>query len=109
MAESCFYVFDSHSKDENGNISAVGTTILLKLESLSSLKNYILSVYYANYLMTLSFKIQFIRVSYTLHARNKIRNSIKNRRKNSVTKWKYYANLEPQKKYKEREFKKNLN
>ena len=26
----CFYVFDSHSKDGNGNISAAGTAFLLK-------------------------------------------------------------------------------
>ena len=38
----CFYVFDSLNKDENGNVSAAGTKVLLKFESLSSLENYIL-------------------------------------------------------------------
>ena len=30
----CFYAFDSHSKDVNEHISAAGTAVLLKLESL---------------------------------------------------------------------------
>ena len=35
------YLFDSHSKDENDNLSSSGTAILLKFDSLYSLKNYI--------------------------------------------------------------------
>ena len=53
MRKECFYVFDSYRKDKNGNISAADTAVLLKLESLSSLQNYIVSVFYPNYAMTL--------------------------------------------------------
>ena len=33
------YLFDSHSKDENDNLSNSGTAVFLKLDSLHSLKN----------------------------------------------------------------------
>ena len=42
----CFYVFDSHSKNGNGNISTAG--IAVKFESLSLPENYTRTVYYAN-------------------------------------------------------------
>ena len=48
----CLFVFDSRSKENNDNIPAAGTAALLKFESLSLLENYITSVYYANYPMT---------------------------------------------------------
>ena len=51
----CFYVFDSHSKDENGNVSAAGTAVLLKFESLSLLESYMVSVYYSDSLLSNSF------------------------------------------------------
>ena len=76
-------MFNSHSKDETFNISVACTAALLKFESLSSPENYIVSVYYANYLMTLYFQIQFIRVSCTLHARL---GTQKTRRTNSTMK-----------------------
>ena len=53
----CLFVFDSSSKENNDNIPAAGTAALLKFESLSLLENYITSVYYANYPMTLQFQI----------------------------------------------------
>lgn len=53
MKKECFHVFDSHRKDKNGNVSAADTADLLKLESLSSLQNYKVSVFYPNYAMTL--------------------------------------------------------
>lgn len=103
----CFYMFDSHSKHENSNISSAGTTVLLKSESSSSLENYIVSAYYADYPITLYFQIQSISVTFSLYARNKIRNSIRNRRKNSTMKRKYHDNPKPQKKYKKRKYKEN--
>ena len=57
MGKECFYVFDSYSKDENGNMSAVDTAVLLKFKYLSSLENNIISVSYTNYAMTLYFQI----------------------------------------------------
>ena len=40
------YLFDSHSKDENDNLSSSATAVLLKFDTLYSLENYIRSVYY---------------------------------------------------------------
>ena len=55
----CIFLFDSHSKDEIGRVSATGTAVLVKFDSLQSLENCIKSVYYSNYAMTLYFQIQF--------------------------------------------------
>ena len=46
-------MFESHSKDEIGRMSATGTAVLLKFDSLQSLENYIKPVYYSNYPITL--------------------------------------------------------
>ena len=54
------YIFDSHSKDENGNLSSSGTAVLLKYNTLYSLENYIRSIYYNTFLLTLYFQVQFI-------------------------------------------------
>ena len=42
------YLFDSHSKDENNNLSSSGT-VLPKFDTLHSLENYIRSAYYNNF------------------------------------------------------------
>ena len=55
MGNQCFHAFDSHSKDESGNISAAGTAVLLKFKSSLSLENYPVSMCYANYPMPLCF------------------------------------------------------
>ena len=73
-------MFDSHSRDQNSNISAACTVILLKSGFLPSLENYKVAVYHLHFPINLYFQIQFIRVSCTLHEKNRIRNSIKNRR-----------------------------
>ena len=57
-----------------------------KILILSPVENFIVSVHYTNYLITLWFNIQFIRVSYNLDARIRIRNSIKSRNKKSAEK-----------------------
>ena len=62
---------------------------------------------YPNYPMTLYFQTQFNRVSCTLHARKRIRNPIKNRKRNSAMKMKYHDNPEPGKEYKKNKYKKN--
>ena len=31
LRNQCFFLFDSHSKDENGRMSATGTAVLLKI------------------------------------------------------------------------------
>lgn len=43
--------------------------------------------------------MQFIKVSFTFHATNKIKNSIKSRRNYSAIKRKYDDNPEPQNEY----------
>ena len=73
-------MFNSHNKNENGNISAAGAAVLLKFDFLSSLEKYLVPVYYINYPMTLYFQIQLIRSGCTLNSRNRIKSSIKNKR-----------------------------
>ena len=34
MGNQCFYLFDSHNKDEIGRMSAIGTAVLRKFDSL---------------------------------------------------------------------------
>ena len=71
------YLFDSHSKDENGNVSSSGTAVLFKFDTLLSLKNYIRSVYYNAYPLTLYFQMQFIKVDCTVNARTAIKCSLR--------------------------------
>ena len=51
---------------------------------------------------------QFIEVSFTLYARNRIMDSVKNRIKNCVMKGKYHDNREPQKEYNKIKYKENF-
>ena len=64
------YLFDSQSKDENGNLSSSGKAVLLKFDTLRTLVNYIKSVYDTAYLMTLSFQLQFIDVHYIVNVKS---------------------------------------
>ena len=53
-----FFLCASHGKDEIGRMSATGTAVLLKFDSLQSLQNYIKLVYYSSYPnLTLYFQI----------------------------------------------------
>ena len=67
------YLFDSHSKDENDSLLSSGATVSSKRDTLHSLENYIISVYYNTSLMTLYFKLQFIKVNCTVHAKSAIK------------------------------------
>ena len=71
------YLFDSHSKNENGNVSSSGTAVLIKFDRLLSLENYIRSVYYNAYPLTLYFQMQFIKLDCTVNARIAIKCSLK--------------------------------
>ena len=64
------YLFDSQSKDENGNLSSSGKAVLLKFDTLRTLVNDIKSVYDTAYLMTLSFQLQFIDVHYIVNVKS---------------------------------------
>ena len=65
LGNQCIFLFDSHSKNEIGRMSAKGTAVLLKFDSLLSLENYIKLVYYSNYPMTLYFQEQFLKLKCT--------------------------------------------
>ena len=70
------YLFDSHSEDENGNASGSATAVLLKCDALHSLVNYIRSVYYSAYPLTLYFQMEFINADCTVNARSAIKYSL---------------------------------
>ena len=63
--KGCFYIFDSHSRDENGSKSANGTAVLLKFNSLCLIDNYIKDTYYDGSFESgsLYYQIQFVRVN----------------------------------------------
>ena len=65
LGNHCIFLFDSHSKNEIGRMSAKGTAVLLKFDSLLSLENYIKSGYYSNYPVTLYFQEQFLKLKCT--------------------------------------------
>lgn len=50
---NCFYLSDSHIKNEHGQTSIAGAAILIKFETLFSFENYTKSFYYTNYPGTL--------------------------------------------------------
>ena len=55
-------LFDSHSRDKNGNLLSSATAVLLKFDTSHSLHNEIKSLYYNTYALTLHFQVQFIKV-----------------------------------------------
>ena len=60
--DSTVYLFDAHSKDENGNLSSSSTAILLNFDTLHSLENYVKSVYFI-FLLNLYFQVQFMNIA----------------------------------------------
>ena len=54
-ANESIYPFDSHSKDENGNLLSSGTAVFVKFGTLCSLENDLKSVYYITFPLTLYF------------------------------------------------------
>ena len=80
----CFFLFDSHSKDEIERMSATGAAVLLKFDLLQSLENYIKSVYYLNYPMSFYFQVQFLKLKCTENTKNTIKSALKSKRKKKV-------------------------
>ena len=70
--DSSLYLFDSHSKDDKDNSSSSGTAVLLKFDSLHSLENYIQSVYYNAFPLTLYFQVKFITAQCTVNVKSAI-------------------------------------
>ena len=68
---------DSHSKDQYGNISSSGTAVLLKFDTVFSPEDYIKSVYYNTYPLTLSFQGQFMKINCPDNAKNAFKSLLK--------------------------------
>ena len=60
-------------KDKNGNLSSSGLAVLLKLDTLYSLKNYIKLVSYNANPLTLYFQVQFITFHSSINAKTAIK------------------------------------
>ena len=88
FGKKCVYLFDSHSKDYDGNISQNGSAILMKFETLDDLQDYIKLIYYSSqHHKTLYFQIQFISIRRANNLRESIKSGlILNRPKQCITK-----------------------
>ena len=76
-----FYLFDSHSKDGEGNSSQNGAAVLLKFDTFSNLEDYINQIYYnVKTTKTLHFQIQFINVVCTHEIKEHIKGILKSSR-----------------------------
>ena len=74
FGKKCVYLFESHSKDYEGNTSQNGSAILMKFETLDDLQDYIKLIYYSSqHHKTLYFQMQFI----SIRRANNLRESIK--------------------------------
>ena len=80
-----FFLFNSHSKEKIGRISATGTVVLIKFDLLQPLKNYIKSAYYPNYPKTPYFQIQFLKLKLTENTKSSIKNALKSDRKKKLS------------------------
>ena len=77
----CFFIFEFHRKHKIARISATGTAALLKFDSLQPLENYIKSVYYSNYPVTLYFQIPFLKLKCAENTKSAIKSASKSDRK----------------------------
>ena len=71
------YLFDSHSKYENGNLSSRGAAVLLIFDTLYLLENYVRSVYYNTFSLTLYSRMKFLKIHCTANAKNAIKYELK--------------------------------
>ena len=88
-----FLLFDSCSKDEIGRMSATGTAVLLKSDSLQSLENYIKSTYYSDFPLTLYFQIQFSKLKCTESTKSTIKRERKREKKEKSERKKKVSSL----------------
>lgn len=63
------YLFNSHSKEKNDNLWSSGLEIVLKVDILLSLENYIRSAYYSAYPITLYFQLHFMKIHRIVNAK----------------------------------------
>ena len=96
--KNCFFLFDSHSKNSNGNICQNDTSVLLKFETLNKLQEYIKDIYYIGLKHeTLYFQIQFINLLCSSEEIKVIKSNVELERRLSFQKQKYVINAEPKK------------
>ena len=74
------YLFDSHSKYENGNLSSSGAAVLLIFDTLYLLENYVRSVYYNTFSLTLYSRVKFLKIHCTANDKNAIKYDLKKKR-----------------------------
>ena len=71
------YLFDSHSKYYEGNISKNGSAILMKFEALDDFQDYIKLIYYSSqHHKTVYFQIQFISIRCSSNLRESLRSEL---------------------------------
>ena len=58
-------------------MSATGATVLIKLDSLQSLENYIKVLCYSNYPVALYFQVQFLKLKCTENRKSTIKSALK--------------------------------
>ena len=75
-------------------MSATGATVLIKLDSLQSLENYIKLVCYSNYPVTLYFQVQFLKLKCTENRKSTIKSALKSEWKKKYHHWKKYQGPE---------------
>ena len=81
-SKNCVFLFDSHSRDNNGAFLSTGSSILLSFKSLIDVQHYIKTEYakqFANF-YEMQYDLQYIRVTTKANA-SEISNSIKKSRK----------------------------
>ena len=88
LGKDCVYLFDSHRKDYEGNISQNGSAVLMKFENLDDLQDYIKLIYYSSqHHKTLYFQMQIISIRCSNNLRESIKSElILNRPKQCITK-----------------------
>ena len=92
--KACVYLFDSHSKDYERNISQNGSAILMKFKTLDDLLDYIKLIYYnSQHHKTLCFQMQFISVRCSSNLRESVKSElILNKPKQCIAKKKELEN-----------------
>ena len=71
------YQFDSHSKNDNDNLSISCTAVYLKFDTLYSLESCVRSVYSNTFLLNLCSQLQFIKLHCTVNAKNAVKYELK--------------------------------
>ena len=89
----CFFIFDSHCRDNEGRKSPNGTAILLKFHNLAMLEEYIKTIYYGDTQeSSMYFQIQFIELRCHENSIRAVKCELKRERKAQKNKETYAKN-----------------